>query len=208
MKVYGLRAPLPFIKGLVRHLRPVWLLEELGAPYELHYLDLEKGEEESAQYLALNPFGKVPALEDGALRMFESGAICTYIADKHGKLIPKHGTPERARHDQWMFAAVTMVEAYTVRVFVADFFYKGEPEAPVLREAALESLVDSLKAVEGHLEKNAYLMGADFSVCDILMTHSLGPIAHTDILAKYPKITGYVNRNRERPAFLKAVAQQ
>src|SRR3954469_24799734 len=113
MQIHGLKAPFPSLKGHVRHVRPVWLMEELEAPYQLKLMDVEKSEETAPEYLAINPFGRVPALEDGAFRLCESGAICTYLADKHGKLIPRAGTPERAKHDQWMYVAVTMVEPHT-----------------------------------------------------------------------------------------------
>src|SRR4051812_37480512 len=102
MNIHGLRAPFPFLKSHVRHIRPVWLMEEIGAPYELRFVELEPSDQDWAAYLRINPFGKVPALQDGKHDVFESGAICTYLADKHGKLIPKAGTPERAQHDQWM----------------------------------------------------------------------------------------------------------
>jgi glutathione S-transferase len=208
MIIYGLRAPFPFLKGHVRHVRPVWLMEEMGIPYDLHFLDLEKGEEEAKEYLEINPFGKVPALTDGSLKLSESGAICSYLAEKYGQLIPPAKTPERAKHDQWMYVAVTMIEPHTVRVLAADFFYKDEPEGPVLRAAALESLKDSLGVLENHLSENTYLMGNDFTVSDIMMTASLRLLSHTDVLKEYPRICSYMNRNIERPAFLKAAELQ
>ncbi len=208
MVIYGLRAPFPFLKGHVRHIRPVWLMEELGVPYELHFLDSDKGDETTREYLEINPFGKVPALQDGPLKMSESGAICTYLAEKFEKLIPSARTPERAIHDQWMYVAVTMVEPHSVRVLSADFFYEGEPEGPVLREAALDALVPTLEVLESHLGKNTYITGNEFAVADIMMTASLRLVSYTDILQKYPSICFYINRTTERPAFLKAIALQ
>lgn len=202
--IYGARAPLPFIKGLVRHLRPVWLMEEIGATYELRFVDLAKEEETSPAFLALNPFGKLPALEDGSLRMFESGAICSYLADKLGKLIPAPKTPERALHDQWMYAVVTMIEPLASRVFAADFFYKDEPEGPVLREAALENFPDNLAAIESQLKKNPYITGRDFAVADIMLTSTLKIVAHTDLMDAHPSLKAYFKRNIARPAHLKA----
>ena len=209
MMIYGLRAPLPFLKGHVRHLRPVWLMEELGVPYELHFLDGEKSEEVSKDYLEINPFGKVPSLRDGSLTLFESAAICNYLADKYGKLIPEARTPARALYDQWMYVSVTMVEPHTVRILSTDFFYeKDDPEAPILREAALENLEGTLPVIEAHLGKNAYLMGSEFSVADILMTSCLRLAAHSDLFKKYPKISSYIHRNSERRAFQAAFALQ
>ena len=208
MKIYGLRAPLPFLKSHVRHVRPIWLMEEIGAAYDVHYLDLEKEEEASPTYLAVNPFGKVPALEDGAVKMCESGAICSYLADKHGKLIPRAGTPERALHDQWMYASVAMIEPHTVRLLAADFFYKDEPEAPLMKSMALESLEENLPPIEAQLAKTAYIAGNDFTVADVMMTATLRLASHTDLFAKYPKISAYIAKNAARPAFQRAAEQQ
>jgi glutathione S-transferase len=183
-------------------------VEELGVPYELTLLDTEKGEEAGKEFLEINPFGKVPALQDGDLKMYESAAICSYLAEKHERFIPLAKTHERALHDQWMYVAVTMIEPHTVRVFAADFFYKDEPEGPILREAALDALGDSLAVIEAHLQKNAYLTGSAFTVSDIMMTTALRPLAHTSVLASYPRITAYVAKNELRPAFLKAVVLQ
>lgn len=208
MIIYGLRAPFPFLKGHVRHVRPVWLMEEIGAPYDLRLMDTEKGEETKKEFLDINPFGKVPALHDESLKLCESGAICTYLAEKYGKFIPPAKTQERAVHDQWMYVAVTMIEPHTVRVLAADFFYKDEPEGPILRKAALEALGDSLDVLETHLEKNTYLTGNGFTVADIMMTSCLRLLSYTDVLAKWPKISSYLSKNSERPAFVKAAALQ
>jgi glutathione S-transferase len=208
MKIYGGKAPFPFMKSHVRQIRPIWVMEELGQPYDVELLDLAKGEEAAPEYLTLNPFGRVPALEDGSVRLFESGAICAYLADKFGKLIPKAGTPERARHDQWVFTAVTMVEPHTLRLVAADFFYKDEPEAPVMRSLAYESLEGTLPPLESVLLQKTYLNGDRFTVADIMMTACLRFAAHTDLYSKYPAITAYLNRNTERPAFQRAAAKQ
>ena len=77
-----------------RSTRPRWLLEEIGAPYDLVYVDLSKQEHKTAQYLEIHPHGVVPALVDGDLGLMESGAICAYLADKFpaAHLAPAVGT--------------------------------------------------------------------------------------------------------------------
>ena len=66
-----------------RSSRPRWMLEELEIPYELVRVDLSAGEHRKPEYLAINPYGAVPALVDGEVKLFESAAICAYLADKH-----------------------------------------------------------------------------------------------------------------------------
>jgi len=80
--------------------RPRWLLEEIGAPYEIASLDLKKGEHKQPEYMKIHPHGAVPALIDGDLALFESAAICMYLADKYPekKLAPALGTPARGEH--------------------------------------------------------------------------------------------------------------
>src|SRR5687768_2672078 len=91
LKIYGAKAPWPFLKGVIRDIRPVWLMEELGEPYERISLDPMKGETRSEAYLAINPFGKIPALQDNELSLFQSSTVCVYLADKFQKWIPRVG---------------------------------------------------------------------------------------------------------------------
>src|SRR5579875_974030 len=95
-----------------RAVRPRWVLEEIGAPYELVKIDLAKNEQKRPEYLAVNPNGTVPALEDGDLRLFESAAICQYLADKfpEARLAPPPGTPARGLYYQWIHYAMSGVE--------------------------------------------------------------------------------------------------
>ena len=83
--------------SMTRSVRIVWLLEELGVPYELVKLDFLGGDLQRPEYLARNPLGKVPTLEDGDVRIFESGAITEYLCEKYdkGRLAPPPGSPRR-----------------------------------------------------------------------------------------------------------------
>ena len=95
-----------------RATRPRWLLEELGVPYELVELDMSKQEHKQLPYLRIHPLGRVPALADGDQVIFESAAICMYLADKfpEKKLAPAVGTPERGQYYQWMVYAGATLE--------------------------------------------------------------------------------------------------
>src|SRR5262245_6206158 len=98
--------------GVSRWVRPYWLLQELDVPFEPKLVSVRKGEHRSPEFLAVNPFGKLPALVDGDLTLIESAAICTYLGDKYAEkaLIPKTGTRARALHDQWVSFAITELE--------------------------------------------------------------------------------------------------
>src|SRR5215471_12778214 len=94
-----------------RSVRPRWMLEEIGAPYELRRLDLMAGEQKRPEFLKINPNGAVPALVDGDTALFESAAICEHLADRfpEKRLAPPLGTPARGHYYQWIqFATCTL----------------------------------------------------------------------------------------------------
>lgn len=95
-----------------RAFRILWMLEELEVPYELERVDLAQREQKSERYLALNPMGKVPTLQDGSVVVAESGAICTYLADKlpEKRLAPAVDALERGAYLRWMFFSVGCIE--------------------------------------------------------------------------------------------------
>src|SRR5690242_1811924 len=93
--------------GQSRSIRPRWLLEEIGTRYELVRLNLQNGDQKKPEYLKINPNGAVPALVDGEVRLFESAAICQYLADRfpEKRLAPAVGTPARGYCYQWIHYA-------------------------------------------------------------------------------------------------------
>lgn len=95
-----------------RWVKPYWTLKELGVPFEAIPTSITRGDTIKPEFLAINPYGKIPAFVDGDIRLFESSAICTYLADKHADkgLIPKEGTPERAQYNQWVSTITTELE--------------------------------------------------------------------------------------------------
>lgn len=200
VKIYCGKAPFPFLRGVIRDNRPVWMLEELGVPYDAEFID-PRADTQTPEYLAMNPFGKVPVLKDGELTLFESGAICQYLADKYGKLAPKPGTPERYRHDQWLFAAIANFEFNANRVFACDFFFDKGADTDAKRANALENLDNWLPAVEKRLGASPYLSGPELQLCDIVFTTIFRYMATKEYLAKFPAVRAYVLRNMDRPAF-------
>lgn len=209
VKVYGLSPFMPSLKGLVRDVRVVWTMEELAEQYERIELDALKREHKTAEYLKLNPFGKVPVLQDGDFTLFESLAICTYLGDKHNKLIPKPSTKERALYNQWTSFAISTFEPPCFRVFGADFFTKPEDKNATVEKIRSESLalVDSYMGVmDTYLSKNSYLLGDHFSITDVIFSSSCRILAHTKVSEKYKNLSAYLAKNFERPAFKKALA--
>jgi glutathione S-transferase len=205
--VYGAKAFIDILKGVIRDVRVTWLLEELGAPYERVVLDPEKEENKTPEYLALNPTGKVPTLVDESITLFESAAICEYLAEKHQKFIPKHGTPEYWKSRQWSYWLVSNLEPQTGRIFACDFFYDQNETTSEIRGLALNVLPRFLSVLESRLATHKFMLGEEFSVADILLTTNLQSIQHTPILGDYPSVKKYYENCTARPAFQKARSQ-
>ena len=166
-----------------------WYLEELGVPYEFVTLDMQAGENRQSDYLEINPTGKVPAIVDGDLKLWESGAILLYLAQKHGKM--PESVEEQAKYTQWvLFANATLGPG----IFVES---SREKETPKL-----------LTPLNQILQKQPFLMGEEFTVVDVAVGTMLVyiPMMLKLDFADYPAIADYTKRLSERPAFQKVMA--
>ena len=201
MQLYGLKAFRPELKGIIRDLRVAWLLEELERPYELIQLDPSKEENKTPEYLKLNPMGKVPTLVDGDFAIYESAAICEYLAEKHKKFIPSVGTPQYYICKQWNYFMVANVEPQCARLFSSTYFMENKEEAQVVRRLAMDILPRFLNTLEKHLETRTYMMGDEFTMTDILLVSSLTYAKPANVLKDYPVLTRYFERVTLRPAF-------
>lgn len=166
-----------------------WYLEELGVPYEFVLLDMQAGAHREPEFIAINPFGKVPAIVDGDFKLWESGAILLYLAQKYGKIDPS--VEQLAQINQWIvFANATLATG----IFV---------EAN--REREMPRLLFPLNQI---LEHQTFLLGDEFSVVDVAVGSTFGFMLITlklDLSA-YPAILKYCKRLSERSAFKKAMA--
>jgi len=149
-----------------------WLLIELGIPHELHQLDFEQGQQKSAQYLALNPAGRVPTLVIDGQVLTESAAIAMHLADLHpqARLAPAPGSPARGDYYRWMcFCVYTLMPAYR------GWFYPQEPagaeNADAAKECARLQLEVAWQQMAGHLAAHGpYVLGATPCAVDFVLT--------------------------------------
>ncbi|MGD1938565.1 MAG: glutathione S-transferase family protein [Cyanophyceae cyanobacterium] len=164
-----------------------WYLEELKIPYEYVQLDMKRGENLAADFRAINPFGKVPAIDDGKVTLWESGAILLYLDRAYG---PEKSEGDRALDTQWVhFANATLA----VGLFVDD---RREKETPRLLEPLNQILGD-----------RNYLTGSVFGVADVAVGSLLFylPIFFKMDLSDYPAVQAYMKRLGDRPAFKASV---
>lgn len=191
-------------RGLARDMPVRWALEEAGQPYDVRLVSFSAMKEPA--HRALHPFGQIPTYEDGALALFESGAIVLHIAERHGGLLPDD--PDgRARAIAWMFAAKSTLEQPIV-----------EREAAVLVERDESWHQQRLPLLEGRIrvrlgELSDRLSDADwldgaFSAGDLMMVNVLRRLHSSGMLNDYPNLSAYVARGEARPAFQRAFAAQ
>lgn len=180
-----------------------WLFEELGSPpHELKVLDLKKGDHKSAQYLAINPMGKVPAIAHGGTVITETGAIAIHLADlfPEAGLAPPAGDPARGTYLRWIVFSHAALEPA-----VTDHALKREPgSASTLGYGSYE---DTVTALAGALAKGPYILEEKFSAADVVIGSGIRWMLMFKILPERPEFTRYAARLSERPALKRALAK-
>jgi glutathione S-transferase len=178
------------------------LLEELGAPYELHVLNMKAAEQRQASYLAINPMGKVPALKHGDALITEQVAIYLYLADlfPEAGLAPPVGDPLRGPYLRWMVFYAACFEPALI-----DRAAKRATVPPAM--SPYGDFDTMLKTVTDQLTKGAYLLGSRFSAADVLWAPAFTWALSSDLVTELPVIVAYANRGAARPAVARARAR-
>ena len=180
----------------------LWMLEEIGQPYELNVLNSKLGEQRQPAYLAINPMGKVPALEHGGQLITEVGAICLYLADAFPKagLAPAIGDTLRGPYLRWMFFQGNCFEPAVV-----DKALKREPGPPgMLPYGDLDTTIETVaKAVA----KGPWFLGDRFTALDVYFGAAIRWTTQFGLLPVRPEFTSYIARLAERPAAKRAATK-
>jgi len=158
-----------------RAFRCIWALEELEMPFKHVHVDMKVGEHRTEEFLQKNPYGKVPVLEtsDGH-HIFESAAICLYLADLKPKsgLAPAPGSLNRAKMNQWLHFGLNELDAYLWVIARNEWFYGDKKSQEAVDQSKL-MLEASLEVLSGRLEENEWLIGSDFTIADIIVGQTL-----------------------------------
>ena len=181
----------------------LWMLEELGQPYDIHLLSLSKGENREPAYLAVNPMGKVPAIRHGDTVITESAAICTYLADEFpaAKLNVPVGNPRRGVYLKWLFFGPGCIEpAVTDRAFPR----KEEPRRGMLGYGDFETAMNTVAAA---VEKGPWLMGEQFTAADVVVGAGIRWGMLFKMIPERPEFAAYAARIAARPAAQRAEAK-
>ena len=182
-----------------RSFTALWLMEETGKPYERVLADISTGAQKKAEYLAINPMGKVPALKDGEATLAEAAAICAYVAERGRELRLgiALGDPLRAKYLYWLFFAPGCVEPAMVQIATK---IEMNPVAAGWGEA--QRVFDVLDVA---LAEGPWILGQNFSAADIAIGSALNFCVRLfKMVPSRRSFDAYIARCMERPAFQRA----
>jgi glutathione S-transferase len=174
-----------------------WMLEEVGAPYRIEFVDLQQGEQKKPAFLAVNPMGKLPAIVHRGTAVTETAAICAYLADAFpaAGLAPRWDEPLRGSYFRWMFFGAGCLDAALIDRMLA----RPAPE----RTSALGygCYEDVIATLEKGLTPGPYLLQQRFSAADVYIGSQIGFGLMMKTLEPRPAFQGYMQRLSQRPAY-------
>ncbi len=179
----------------------VWMLEEVGVPYELRFVDIMKGAHKAPELVALNPMGKLPILTDGDVVVTEVAAIGLYLADRYssGNLAPRLDDPARGTYFRWSLFAPSVIEPGSMAK-MADWSFKAS-------QAGWGEYETMLTAMETAITDSQFLLGDTFSMADVIFGGTLRYMLMFKMLAPRPSFNAYAERLAARPALQRADAR-
>ncbi len=182
--------------------KPLILLEELELPYEVAPVDLREHQQFAAEFLAISPNNKIPALKDGSLTLFESGAILTYLAEKHGRFLAPEGA-DRYRTLQWLYWQVGGLGPMLGQL---GFFSKADLALP--KEHFTAEAERLLNVLDRALAGNPYVAGNHYTIADIACyPWTQAAASHLELnLSGKPAVQRWLALVGQRPAVQKAMA--
>ena len=195
-----------------RSQRILWLLEEIGAPYEIKFYDRDQTTNLAPpELLAVHPLGKSPLIEvvdDSASGgkgrvIMESGAITEYLCEQHGggHLVPERGSDDHVSHLEWLhFAEGSAMTPILLRIYTARL---GEAAAP-LEPRITQQLDAHFAFMEGRVGDNGHFIGDSLSAADIMLSFPAEIAVMQGMAPRYPKLAAFVNACHVRPAWQRA----
>jgi glutathione S-transferase len=192
-----------------RSSRFLWLLEEIGQPYEVKLVDIRRGDanqgsgakEAAAEYRRIHPHGKVPAIVHDGVPVFESAAIALYLGDAFpaAGLAPAIGDPKRGPYVTWL--------AYYAGVMEPAFVGKALGFTTTNSTTGWASTDDVLSHVTETLARAPYLVGEQLTTADILFGSTFALFQGSPLLPPSDVLSAYVERIKKRPAYVRAAAK-
>ena len=181
----------------------LWMLEELGEPYDIHLLSLTQGENRAPAYLAINPMGKVPAIRHRDIIITEAAAICTYLADEFpaAKLNVPIGAPQRGAYLKWLFFGPSCIEPAVIDRAAPR---KEEARRGMLGYGDFDTTMNTVAAA---VAQGPWLLGEQFTAADVIIGANIRWGMMFKMIPERPEFTAYAGRIAARPAAQRAEAK-
>jgi glutathione S-transferase len=179
-----------------------WMLEELGVPYTLKAMSLDRGDHKKPAYLAVNPMGKVPAIEHQGVIITEAAAICAYLADEFpaARLSIPVGDPRRGLYLKWLFFGPSCLEQAIID--------RIHDRPQVLPRASSYGEYDTvMDTIAQAVAKGPYLVGEQFTAADVVIGSGLHWGGFMKAIPERPEFSAYVGRLQQRPALQRSFAK-
>jgi glutathione S-transferase len=181
----------------------LWMLEEVGVPYDIHLLSLKNGDQLKPDYLSINPMGKVPALRHGDSVITEVAAICTYLADAFpdAKLNVPIGSPRRGVYLKWLFFGPGCLEPAVID--------RAAPRKEEARRAMLGygDFDTTMNVLAQAVAKGPFLMGEQLTAADVVIGANIRWGTHFNLIPARSEFSDYVARLAARPAWKRSEAK-
>jgi glutathione S-transferase len=184
-----------------RSFSALWMMEETGPPYERVLTDISTGAQKKPEFVAINPMGKVPALQDGEAALAEQSAICAYVAERYpdAKLAPPIGDMRRAKYLYWLFYAPGCVEPAILQIFT-------KVQIPPL-QAGWGDSNQVFDVLERAVDTGSWLLGEQFTAADVMIGSNLNAVIRMfKLIPSRPAFDRYLDACAARPAFQRANA--
>jgi len=184
------------------------LLQELELPFKVTTIDIFKGEQHSPEFLKINPNGKVPALVDGETTVFDSHAILQYLAEKHGKFIPKN-LGKKAKMLSWLQFVATGLSPFSGQAI--HFLHYAPVDLPYAKNRYVKELERHYNVLNEHFSKSKYLAGDEYTIADMALwgwAASAGYVFGEKGLSDYPNVARFMEDMAARPAVQRAIAMK
>ena len=190
-----------------RALRAIWGMEETGIDYE-HVPVSYGADSKAAEYLAVNPNGRIPALIDGDLQLFESMAINLYLTKRYGGSLYPANAQDEARAWQWSVWAISEIEPLQMQIVVQKLFTPEEKRNPKVVEGAGKGLQRPLKVLDAALAGRNWLIGDQFGVADLNVAAVKMLLKRIDFgYAEHTNVQRWADACYARPALARAMAR-
>ena len=198
LKIYGTAAS--------RAARPLWVAQELGLDYEHIALPYLGGATRTPEFLALNPNGRIPVLDDDGIIVWESMACALYLAERFRGdgliVLAAQNHAEQAEILRWSFWAVTEFEKDALAFLMHGALMPPERRKPELAALAQRRLLAPLRVLEQHLQSRPYLAGGRFTVADVCVASVVAWVeSASELMGACPCVEAWLQRCLARPAF-------